>query len=201
MILYNSLTDDQLVKMYENGDDNAFDNLLARHQDKLFNYIIFLIHDEDLANDVFQDTFVRAITSIRSHNYEPTNNFGSWLFRISRNLILDHFRRQNTLQTVPHEFVDENGDVINDRFNDIQFCSPTIEEDIFLSESKDTVRSLINRLPENQREIIYLRFYRDMPFKDIAEVLGISINTALGRVRYAILNMRQLANEYHLSIA
>lgn len=201
MILYTSLTDDQLVKMYENGDDSAFDALLARHQEKLFNYIIFLIHDEDLANDVFQDTFVRAITSIRSHSYEASNNFSSWLFRISRNLVLDHFRRQSTLQTVSQELVDENGDVISDRLNDVQFCAPTIEDDIFLSESKDTVRSLINRLPENQREIIYLRYYRDMPFKDIAEVLGISINTALGRVRYAILNMRQMANEHHLSIA
>lgn len=200
MILYTSLTDDQLVRMYENGDDSAFDALLERHQERLFNYILFLIHDEDLANDVFQDTFVRAITSIRSHCYESSNNFCSWLFRISRNLVLDHFRHHN-IQTVSQELVDENGDVKGDRLNDIQFCAPTVEDEIFLSESKDTVRSLINRLPENQREIIYLRYYRDMPFKDIAEVLGISINTALGRVRYAILNMRQMASEHHLSIA
>lgn len=199
--MYDSLTDDQLVKMYEKGDDSAFDTLLARHQEKLFNYILFLIHDEDLANDVFQDTFVRAIMSIRSHSYESSNNFCSWLFRISRNLVLDHFRHQNIIQIIPHEFVDENGEVKNDKLNNVQFCAPTIEDDIFLSESKETVRHLINRLPENQREIIYLRYYRDMPFKDIADVLGISINTALGRVRYAILNMRQIANEYHLSIA
>lgn len=201
MKLYNVLADDELVSLYEKGDDNAFDALLVRYQEKLFNYILFLTHNEDAANDIFQDTFVRVITSIRTHSYEGMNNFNAWLFRISRNLVLDHFRRQSTQLTIPHEFVDENGDVLGDRFNDMQLCEPTIEEEILLEESKDTVRELISRLPKNQQEIIYLRYFRDIPFKEIAEILGVSINTALGRVRYALINMRQIASEKHLSIA
>lgn len=201
MKLYNAMTDDEMVSLYEKGDDNAFDALLGRYQEKLFNYILFLTHNEDVANDVFQDTFVRVITCIRSHNYEGMNNFNAWLFRISRNLVLDHFRRQSTSLTVPHEFVDEKGDVLGDRFNDIQFCEPTVEDIIELEESKDTIRELISRLPQNQQEIIYLRFFRDIPFKEIADILGVSINTALGRVRYALINLRQIASEKHLSIA
>lgn len=197
---YSEMTDDELVKLYEEGQDNAFDVLLERHQDKVFNYIFFLTRDEDFANDVFQDTFVRAITAIRSHNYEASGNFASWLICISRNLVLDHHRRSTTMPTVSNEFVDENGDVQGDLFNDMQLCEPTVEAQIFQRESAQRINAMIDKLPENQREIIYLRFYRDMAFKDIAQVLGVSINTALGRVRYALINLRRMANSKAYSL-
>ncbi len=194
------MTDDQLVKMYEEGNDNAFDVLLERHQEKLFNYILFLTRNEDKANDVFQDTFVRAITAIRTHSYEGSGNFGSWLMCICRHLVLDSHRRMQTMTTVPHEFVDENGEVKGDLFNDQRYCEPTVEDSIFMEESLESLRIMVDMLPDNQREIIYLRYYRDMPFKDIAKLLGVSINTALGRVRYAILNLRRIAYQHNLSL-
>lgn len=193
MKIYSTLADDELVRWYEEGNDDAFDVLLARHQDRLFNYIFFLTRNEDLANDVFQDTFVRVVTSIRSHSYEATGNFGAWLFRISRNLVLDYQRHNQVAAMIPHEFVDENGDVKMDLFNDASLCEPTVEDDIFSRETMERLRELVDQLVDNQREIIYLRYYRDMSFKEIAEVLGVSINTALGRVRYAIINLRRMA--------
>lgn len=195
------MTDDELVKLYEEGNDNAFDFLLERHQEKLFNYIFFLTRNEDVANDIFQDTFVRAITHIRSHSYEANGSFGSWLLCISRNLVLDRHRRSQTLTTVSHEFVGEDGEVKGDLLNDADLCDPTIEDSIFMEESAECVRQMVDRLPDNQREIVYLRFYREMSFKDIAKLLGVSINTALGRVRYAILNLRKMASSFDLTQA
>ena len=194
-----TLSDDELVRMYESGNDNAFDVLLDRHQEKLFNYIYFLTRNEDLANDVFQDTFVRVVTAIRSHNYEATGNFGAWLFCISRNLVMDYHRHMQIASTVPHEFVDENGDVKGDLLNDASLCEPTVESDIFSRETMEDLRQMVDQLVDNQREIIYLRYYRDMSFKEIAQILGISINTALGRVRYAIINLRRMAGAKHLT--
>lgn len=200
MKICSTLADDALVRLYEEGNDNAFDVLLNRHQEKLFNYIFFLTRNEDVANDIFQDTFVRAITSIRSHHYESSGNFGAWLMCISRNLVTDLNRRTQILTTVPHEFVDENGDVKADLLNDARLCDPTVEEDIFTRESLECLRVMVDHLPEPQREIIYLRYYRDLSFKDIAKILNVSINTALGRVRYAIINLRRMANEKHLQL-
>lgn len=195
-----TLSDDELVRLYENGNDNAFDILLNRHQGKLFNYIYFLTRDEDFANDVFQDTFVRVVTSIRSHNYEATGNFGSWLMRISRNLVLDHQRHMQVASLVPHECLDENGELKRDLLNNADLCESNIESEIFDHETKESLRELVDSLVDNQREIIYMRFYRDMSFKEIAQVLGVSINTALGRVRYALINLRRMACERHLSL-
>lgn len=195
-----TLADDELVRMYQEGNDNAFDVLLSRHQDKVFNYILFLTRNEDKANDVFQDTFVRAITALRSNHYEETGSFGSWLIRISRNLVLDSSRRLHTLPFVHQELVDDKGDVVYDRLNDARYCEPTIEDSILSTESAENLRMMVDRLPENQREIIYLRYYRDISFKEISKILDVSINTALGRVRYAILNLRRMANEHNLSL-
>lgn len=200
MKTYSTLADKELVRMYTEGNDNAFDVLLSRHQEKLFNYIFFLVRDEDKANDVFQDTFVRAITALRTHNYEETGSFGSWLMRISRNLVLDVHRRTKAMPTISHELVDDSGELKGDLFNDARFCEPTVEESIFGRESLEYLRTMVDMLPDSQREIVYLRYYRDMPFKDIANILGVSVNTALGRVRYAILNLRKMVNEHNLSL-
>lgn len=200
MKTYSTLTDDELVRLYEEGNDGAFDMLLERHQEKLFNYIFFLTRNEDLANDVFQDTFVRAITTIRSHRYEGTGNFGAWLLCISRHLVIDHHRRARTMNTVSHEFLDEKGDVKGDLLNNASLCAPTIEDNILSRESVDSLRMMIDKLPDAQREIVYLRYYRDLSFKEIAQVLDLSINTALGRARYAILNLRRMATSYNLSL-
>lgn len=194
------LADDELVRLYEEGNDNAFDVLLSRYQDKLFSYIYFLVRDEDTANDIFQDTFVRAITSIRSHNYEGKGTFYAWLMCISRNLVLDHNRRIMPHVMVSREFVNASGDVKVDLLNNADLYDSTFEDGIFLQESLHLMRTMVDRLPDAQREIIYLRYYRDLSFKEIASILDVSINTALGRVRYAVRNLRRMALRSDLSL-
>ncbi|MBQ0048873.1 MAG: sigma-70 family RNA polymerase sigma factor [Bacteroidales bacterium] len=197
---YSTLTDDQLVCLYQEGNDSAFDALLSRHQTTLFNYIFFLVKDEDLANDVFQDTFVRAITAIRQGSYQPNGNFRAWLMQISRNLSLDHHRHTNCLTIVSQEFVGEGGDVKRDYFNNANFSGPTMQEDLEALESAEIVRDLVDCLNENQREAVYLRYYENLSFKQMAEVLGVSINTALGRIHYAIRNLRTMAQSRRASL-
>ena len=198
MTILNKLADDELVRLYEDGNNDAFDVLLSRHQDKLFNYIFFLVRDEELANDLFQDTFVRAITSIRTHSYERQGTFYAWLIRISRNLVLDQNRRVMHNVMMPHEFVDASGEVKVDLLDKTSLCERTIEDDLFLQESLHLLRFMVDRLPESQREIILLRYYDELSFKEIAAMLHISINTALGRVHYAIRNLRRMAAKNEL---
>ncbi len=198
---YNAMTDEQLVRMYEEGIDHAFDILLERHKNQLFTYILFLTRSQSVADDVFQDTFVRAIMAIRNHRYHDTGSFASWLLRIARNLVLDRLRNAHNNLTTSHELVDDQGEVRGDLFNNAALCEPNIEHRMLVEQSEEDVRMLITHLPPNQQEVIYMRYYQDMPFKEIAEVLGVSINTALGRVRYAILNLRRLAAKRDLYMA
>lgn len=186
-------TDDELVRRYEQGEDGAFDVLLERHQEKLFNYIFFLVHDKDTADDIFQDTFVRAITYIRTQRYTSNGYFYAWLIRIAHNLIHDTFHQREMMPVVSHEFVNEQGDVSIDLFNDARMCAPNIETLMLQQQSFEDVREMVARLPLNQQQIVYMRFFQGLSFKEIAEELGVSINTALGRVRYAILNLRKMA--------
>ncbi len=188
-----STTDDQLVRRYEQGEDSAFDVLLKRHQEKLYSYIYFVVHDKDIADDIFQETFVRAITSIRSHRYNSTGYFYAWLIRIAHNLILDTFHQQEVMPMVSHEFFSEQGDVTVDLFNDVRMSEPNVESLMLQEQSFDDVRAMVARLPLNQQQIVYMRFFQELSFKEIAEELGVSINTALGRVRYALINLRKMA--------
>lgn len=197
---YMNKTDEQLVKMYEEGDFQAFDILLSRHQEKIFTYIRFMIPDADTANDVFQDTFVKAIMAIRNGTYTETGQFSAWLMRIARNLVYDYLRSLHSpsRNVVSHEIFDANGEVVGDILNDAALCEPTVEAKMLVEQSYEDVRMMIGRLPDVQREVVYMRYFRDMSFKEIAQETGVSINTSLGRMRYALINLRRMAEHRSL---
>ncbi len=197
-----TLTDEQLVRMYEEGDFQAFDVLLERNQEKVFGYIRFMVPDVELANDLFQDTFVKAIVAIRNGHYSESGQFLSWLMRIARNQVLDFMRshRNPRRSTVSNEMVDGDGDVV-DLFNNKELSEPNIESKMLVEQSHEDVRMMIRMLPDSQREVVYMRYFRDMSFKEIAEETGVSINTALGRMRYAIINLRRMASHRDLYLS
>ena len=188
----NQLTDDMLVTRYSEGDNKAFDELLARYQSKLFNYIYFVVRSQEMAEDIFQETFVKAITTIRQGRYTASGKFGAWLTRIAHNMIIDGFRQERNENTV------SNDETEIDLFNDVDLCDDNIETQMVNEQTLTDVRRLMDALPDNQREVVYMRFYQDLSFKEIADITGVSINTALGRMRYALLNMRRIAEEKHI---
>ncbi|MBE6305501.1 MAG: sigma-70 family RNA polymerase sigma factor [Bacteroidales bacterium] len=187
------LADKELVIAYANGDNAAFDTLLGRHQKAVFTYILHIVKDQDLANDIFQETFVKAITVIRQGRYEDNGKFGAWLNRVAHNLIIDHFRRNKTENTVSND-TETGVDLLNDK----NLCEDSIEDTMVRTQLTKDLRRLVRELPEAQRQVLMMRIYRDMSFKEIAEETGVSINTALGRMRYALRNMRRLVDETRL---
>lgn len=187
------LTDKELVAAYAKGDNAAFDALLERHQKSVFDYIQFSVKDVDLANDIFQETFVKAITTIRQGRYEDNGKFGAWINRVAHNLIIDHYRRNKSENTVSNDTADGQ-----DLFNDKNLCQESIEDVMVQTQLTKDLRRLVHSLPESQRQVLMMRIYRDMSFKEIAEETGVSINTALGRMRYALRNLRRLADENRL---
>ena len=188
----NKLADDMLVARYSEGDNKAFDELLARYQSKLFNYIYFIVRSQELAEDIFQETFVKAITTIQQGRYTASGKFGAWLTRIAHNMIIDGFRQERNENTI------SNDETEVDLFNDADLCDDNIETQMVNEQTLADVRRLVDALPDNQREVVYMRFYQDLSFKEIADITGVSINTALGRMRYALLNMRRIAEEKHI---
>lgn len=184
------LTDKELVTAYANGDNMAFDTLLGRYEKPLFSYILTIVKDEDLANDIFQETFVKAITVIREGRYEDNGRFGAWLNRVAHNKIIDHYRRSKTENTVSNDADDEL-----DLFSTCALTQESIEDTIVGDQLTRDLRRLVSELPDVQRQVLMMRIYRDMSFKEIAEETGVSINTALGRMRYALRNMRRMAEE------
>lgn len=189
---YTLLTDEQLVAAYAKGENSAFDVLLSRHKTKLFNYILQIVRDRDLADDIFQETFVKAIVTIRQGRYKDFGKFSAWLSRIARNLAIDSFRAEKS----EAEISADNADF--DIFNRRELSEDTIEDAMIDLQIESDVRALIDELPESQKEVLTMRYYKDMSFKEIAEVTGVSINTSLGRMRYAILNLRRMAKEKSL---
>ena len=186
------LADDMLVARYSEGDNKAFDELLARYQGKLFNYIYFIVRNQELAEDIFQETFVKAITTIQQGRYTASGKFGAWLTRIAHNIIIDGFRQERNENTI------SNDETEVDLFNDADLCDDNVETQMINEQTLTDVRRLVDALPDNQREVVYMRFYQDLSFKEIADITGVSINTALGRMRYALLNMRRIAEEKHI---
>lgn len=189
------MTDDQLVAAYISGDNNAFDTLITRHQSYIYSYILRLVKDAEIADDIFQETFVKAITTIKQNRYSGDGKFLSWLTRISHNLIIDFFRQEKANNLVSADNEDTN--ILNRK----NLSEGTIEDEIITGQILDDVRTLVNALPEDQRKVVEMRYYQDMSFKEIAEHTGVSINTALGRMRYAIMNMRRYAKEADMSLA
>jgi RNA polymerase sigma-70 factor (ECF subfamily) len=190
-----TMSDEELVALYAIGNNPAFDVLLNRHKSSVHSYIYYIVRDRDLTEDIFQDTFVKAIVTIKQGRYTENGKFKAWIMRIAHNLIIDNFRQERNENTI------SNDEVEVDLFNDIRLCDGTIEDDMVQNQVFADVRKLIRHLPENQREVLEMRYYQDMSFKEIAETTGVSINTALGRMRYAILNMRRMAEENRIELA
>ncbi|MBO5052758.1 MAG: sigma-70 family RNA polymerase sigma factor [Muribaculaceae bacterium] len=192
---YKKFTDDQLVNAFANGDNQAFDVLLSRHQQRVYNYILYLVKDESLADDAFQETFVKAITTIKHGRYSADGRFASWISRIAHNIVIDHFRQSHNETSLNVQGSDT--DLLNQRI----YAEDNIEDLLINTAIRNDLRHLIKALPAEQRQVLVMRYYNDMPFKDIAEKTGVSINTALGRMRYAILNMRRLIKENNIELA
>ncbi|MGM9826693.1 MAG: RNA polymerase sigma factor [Muribaculaceae bacterium] len=186
--------DDILVAAFASGDNQAFDALLERHQSRIFNYIRHIVKDEGVSNDVFQETFVRVITTIKQGRYAADGKFVSWVMRIAHNIIIDQYRQEKSEATVSTDEADY--DLLNRR----ELCDDTIEDIMIDNAICNDVRQLVRTLPREQRQVLVMRYYGNMSFKKIAERTGVSINTALGRMRYAILNLRRLADEHKISL-
>ena len=190
-----TMADEALVALYAEGNNPAFDVLLNRYKSSVHSYIYYIVRDRDLTEDVFQETFVKAIVTIKQGRYSENGKFKAWIMRIAHNLIIDHFRQKRNENTISNDEVDV------DLFNDIRLSDSTTEDQMLQNQVFEDVRKLVRHLPDNQREVLEMRYYQDMSFKEIAELTGVSINTALGRMRYAILNMRRMAEENRMELA
>ena len=190
----NNLSDKELVMRYQAGDVSCFQILVDRYQNKVYSYIMMLVRDRQLADDLFQDTFLKIIRTIKGGAYKEEGKFIQFAMRIAHNLIIDYFRKEKRLPLV--ELTKEDYDMLaNARMKD-----PSVEERIITEQIYDDLRKMINRLPDEQREVLNLRFYSDMSYKEIADVTNVSINTALGRMRYALINLRKIAEEKKLTL-
>lgn len=188
------LTDEELVNLYVEGRNEAFDILLTRHKNKIFSYIFFIVKDKILTEDIFQETFVKAIVTIKQGRYTENGKFPAWIIRIAHNLIIDHFRQERNENTISNDRQEV------DLLNNINYCEQTIEDKMIKKQICSDVQKLIQILPESQREVVLMRYYKNLSFKEIADITGVSINTALGRMRYAVMNMRRLAEENNISL-
>ncbi|MBQ3619043.1 MAG: sigma-70 family RNA polymerase sigma factor [Bacteroidales bacterium] len=185
------VSDNELIDGYRNGNYADFETLLARHQAKVYGYIFSVVKDKNVADDIFQDTFLKVVQTINSGMYKDENKFIHWVMRISHNLIVDHFRRVSKLPTVnKNDFLLENLRVLDDN----------VEKVVIKNQTRQDIRKLIKKLPDEQRRVVILRHYGKYEFKDIAEKTGVSINTALGRMRYAIINLRRLARNSNVML-
>lgn len=194
MLNYSRLADEQLVAAYAKGDNQSFDILLRRHQVRVFNYVLSIVRDPDTANDIFQETFIKAITTIKQGRYMETGKFAAWITRIAHNLIIDYYRQERSGNMTSAD--DETANVLNRK----EFADENIEDILVDEQIRADVRRIVAILPDNQREVLEMRYYRDMSFKEIAEATQVSINTALGRMRYAILNLRRIVKENNISL-
>lgn len=190
----NLMTDEELAIMYVDGDNKAFDLLLSRNQEKLFTYILFVVRDREMANDMFQETFLKVVSRLQQGKYIANGKFSAWLMRIAHNVIMDWYRQQRAQNIVdaPKE-------------NDLSNVGSTLlessrEGELVNNQVMEDVRRMMSHLPASQREVVFMRFYQQMSFKEIAEATGVSINTALGRMRYAILNLRRMTREHQLTL-
>ena len=189
-------TDEQLVSLYVNGNNSAFNVLLGRYESKVFSYFACAVKNQELAQDLFQDAFMRIISTLRSGKYTEQQKFASWVMRISHNLVVDYFRHSTSEATISND----ESDV--DLFNNADLADENnAERQVIDRQTLCGLEEIINMLPQNQQQIVRMRYYEDLSFKEIAELTGISINTALGRIRYALINLRRLAAQYNVSLA
>jgi len=185
------LPDSLLVRNYVEGDENALTILINRHQSKIFGFIYSKISDRDISNDIFQDTFIKVIKTLKSKSYNEEGKFLPWVMRIAHNLIIDHFRRNKKMPMFRETEEFSIFSIMSDN-------SLTIENKIIQEQVEIDLRKLIEELPADQKEVLIMRMYQDMSFKEISEVTGVSINTALGRMRYALMNMRKVIDKHQI---
>lgn len=186
------VSDQELVKQFVDGSQSAFEALLSRHKQKVYSYIMISVRDKALAEDIFQETFIKVIRSLKEGRYFENGKFVSWVIRIAHNLIIDHYRREKQLGTT------NAGSFEWDVFNTNRYSEQTVEQDIVYEQILKDVKGLLAFLPEEQREVVIMRHYMDLSFKEIAETTNVSINTALGRMRYALINLRKLIEEHKI---
>lgn len=189
----NTATDNQLVQSFQQGNNTALEVLVNRHKDKIFTSIVILVKDKYLAEDLFQDVFIKIIDTLRANKYNDEGKFLPWAIRIAHNLCVDHFRKVKRTPTIT------TGDD-QDIFETINVVENSADKSMIKGQSHDGVRRLVDALPEDQREVIILRHYADLSFKEIAEMTNCSINTALGRMRYGLMNMRKMMTENHMAL-
>lgn len=188
------LNDDLLVRLYVGGECKAFDMLIERYKNRVYTYIFHQVHDEFVSDDIFQETFVKAITTIQQGRYVENGKFLAWITRIAHNLIIDYFRQEKAENLQSCDSQDVN--ILNRK----DLSEDTVEDNMVLMQIHADIRSLVQALPMSQREVLLMRYYKNMSFKEIADATNVSVNTALGRMRYAIINMRRLANENRVSL-
>ena len=188
----NVLSDRVLLNNYLSGDRSAISELIERHSQRVRNYIGMMVKDDDIANDIFQETFIKAVQVIDEGRYVDSGKFLSWVLRIAHNRVLDFFRREKASKQV------NESEAGYDMIGTMRFSEPTAEDNIVLSEVEQTVRNLIDQLPDEQQEVVRLRYYSKLSFQEIAEQTEVSINTALGRMRYALINLRRMIKENNI---
>lgn len=186
------LNDQELVKAFLNGDESCIETLINRHRTKVYTYIFLTIKNQALAEDLFQETFIKVIQSLRKGKYRDNGRFLSWVIRIAHNLIIDHFRKEKQLNSISND--DSEIDLLNSK----KLADDNIEQLMVSEQIRRDLRKLVNELPEDQREVVLLRHFGGLSFKEIADHTGVSINTALGRMRYALINLRKMIQERKL---
>lgn len=191
----NEMTDEELAMSYIGGNNKAFDLLLSRNQQRLFSYIMFMVRDHDTADDIFQETFVKIVMKLQQRRYVPNGKFSAWTIRIAHNIIMDWYRDQRKLRVVD---TSKDNDLSNLCADGI--FGTTLESLYVNTQVLDDVRKMMNLLPAPQREVVFMRFYQELSFKEIAEMTGVSINTSLGRMHYAILNLRRMAKAHNVQL-
>jgi len=193
------ITDDELVREYVSGDESVLEVLLNRHKKQIFANIRIMVKDRELAEDIFQETFFKVINSLRKGQYYEEGKFLPWVLRISHNLVIDHFRRKQKMPTISSSQVNKEGEEF-DIFDRLKLKEPSRENELVQQQVHNEVRGLIELLPKEQKEVLMMRHHFDMSFNEISDLTGVSINTALGRMRYALINMRKMMKEKKVSL-
>ena len=193
MVDYNKMEDHALINYYIEGDTEAVNTLIERHRQKIYNYILMLVHDTNTADDIFQELFIKIISSLKSGKYSDNGKFSSWVLRIAHNMVIDHFRLSKQKGFVS---TDNDTAILNNK----ELVEKNIEDKMISEQTQKDVRKMVDFLPMEQREVVILRHYMGMSFKEIAEQTGVSNNTALGRMRYALLNMRKMIADHSISL-
>lgn len=193
MSMYESMTDEQLALSYIEGNNKAFDEILLRHKDQVFGYIMYVVKDDEVANDLFQETFLKVITKLQNGKYRDNGKFAFWLMRIAHNVIIDHYRAQKN-----DPFVEPTKDNDLQNLHAASIIDTDHESELAAAQILKDVKRMMNALPDSQRDVVFMRFFQQLSFKEIAEQTEVSINTALGRMRYALINLRKMTRQYDI---